>query len=464
MAPGTVEAAASVLGDGQQRQLAQLLAEGDVLAQEREQWRFEVRRAKTASRNLGMPAPGFGCNNPGLGSGLKSLWRSDPKADFHDVDCVAELSPPQRLLRPPNDAQRAYLNDVLRLKGQDAALAPQELQHSRALARWLTAAVEGWTRMAPSALGLPALASIESLRNQVVLSCIARQGRPDNSTDLLMEEQAARLAPVFDAALSHHIGDVSSAWAQTGSASSLAQETDRLFPSTLLKQRALALPAISERMAAEGRRVASLDRQAKLEAEDKRAKAERWWSENSPAALARKRYLKNIETNAAPTADEILELVREYVILDRGRGADRFYARRGKDRFDAHMTLGMLGTPKLYDGVISLMSWRCQPRKNVQWCEVAYNEQTLAHSGMMPKPPSDINRRHASEFRWTESGLESSGLKSAIQAAHASWNAQVDAKLEKMSDDIMRRQQCVDRNTVRSEQETRRNISRNCGF
>lgn len=465
VAPGAVRAAAPVLQGNLQLRLQQLLDEGDGLAQEREQWRQEVRLAKTASRNLRMPAPGFGCNNPGLGSGLKSLFRSDPRSDFHDVDCVAEMSPPQGLQRPPTEPQRAHMNDVVRLKRQDAVLAPKEVQHSRALAQWLTAAVDGWTRMEPATLPPALLVGIEAVRNDVIGSCIARQGRADSSVELQMQVQAARLAPVFDAALSHHSGSFAAELAKSGSAMSLASETERLFPSPLLRERAVAQPAIAERMAAESKRVAALDKQATQAMDDRRAKEELWWSENSPAALARKRNRKNMETNAAPSADEILGLLREYVILDRGRGADSFYVREGKDGFKATMTLPLLGTTTLYDGSIRLVSWRCQPRKTVQWCEVAYSEQTRTHSAIMPMPPANTERRHAAEFRWTESGLESAGLKSAIQAAHATWNAKVDADNSRRTDAIMKRQECEDRNTVLGDdRQSRRNISRYCGF
>ncbi len=464
VAPGAVDAAASVLDAGLGHNLQQLLVEGDRLAQEREQWRLDVRRAKTASVTLRMPAPGFGCNNPGLGSGLKNLFRADPKASFHDVDCVAEHGPPQVLQRPATDAQRAHVNDVLVLKLQDSALVPREVQHSRALARWLAGAVEHWARMDPAALPLPAMAGIESLRNEVVQSCIARQGRQDNETERLTQEQAARLVPVFDAALAHHAGDVASGLEQAGSASSLALETERLFPSPLLKARALAQPAIAKRLAAEGRRVASLDRQARPDADARRAQQERWWSENSPAALERRRYRKNMETNAAPTADEMLELVRHYVILDRGRGADRFYFRKDNGRFEARMPLPLVGLTTLYDGAISLVNWRCQPRQGAQWCELTYSETTLVATGMWPKPPPDIVRRHAAEFRWTESGLESAGLQKAIQDAHASWNAKVDAIRDKRSTEQLQRDACISRNTVLgSERQTRRNIDRHCG-
>ena len=127
------------------------------------------------------------------------------------------------------------------------------------------------------------------------------------------------------------------------------------------------------------------------------------------------------------------------------------------------MQLGILGPTTLYDGAISLVTWRCQPRQNAQWCELNYSETTAVATGMWPTPPADILRRHAAALRWTESGLESPGLKQAIEAAHASWNAKVDAMHDRWSTEQLQRDACVSRNTVLgNDRQTRRNISRHC--
>lgn len=439
MAPDAVKDALPLLSTADREALQQLLSDGAAISAERGQWRVSVRDVKLDATRLRMDAPGFGCTNPGLGEITQSPGRAEAASMSADIDCAAEAKGDGRGITAPfmspadRQVREAVTTRTNQLKAQDPVLTQREQALALAQAELLNRAARHWQQSPAQSWALADLAGMERLRDQITLQCTAKQARATPASEALMRQVTPALSAIFDAALPLQADKVITALSIPRSGSALRGEMKLLFPTPVLDQRARRQPWFIAALQKEEVRVAALDAQAQREREAQSAeRAKKAW-EQSPIFLTRQSNLKKAAANTAPTPDEMLALVIDYLIADReNKVAD--FDRQG-NRLSVKVGVPVLGTIQTYLSEINLSSFQCKPKARKQLCELEYTERKLDGGNTYYEPTGPINRRHSAEFSWSElEGLQSPGLKAAIAQAHKDWHARVNAALERQSE------------------------------
>jgi hypothetical protein len=465
--PEVLAQSLALLPDAERAALRQTLDQGTALANQRALWRTEVKQAELDSTRLRMPAPGFGCNNPGLGAATALPGRSNQSSLWANSDCMADAKTDSGRGLPATSpaiqqARNAVTAQITRLKSEDPELARREQDLALALAQHLQSAVQHWSRVPAASFGLQELASMETFGTQVVGQCTARQGRATSDSEAQVKQATANLVPVFDSVLASRSGAAAAELSQATSRATLQAGMRRLFPTPLLEQRARLQAPIVAALDREGARVAALDARAERDKKAKLAALNKKLWEQSPEFLARKRNLENAATNAAPTSDEVRNLVIDYLIADR-QGSSSPYAaeRRNGNQMRFTITMPVVGTMQTYLAEVNLDSLRCKPVARKQMCDLEYSERTLDGANSVFSPTGDVNRKHHAEFSWSEEGLQSAGLKVAIVSAHKAWHDRVNAILEKRAAIHRAWSECKDRLGFNASDKT---VSRICGW
>lgn len=465
VAPNVLATSLALLPADQAAELQKTLTDGAALNGQRVRWRADVGKANTETTRLYMPPPGFGCNNPGLGDALKSPGRSDPKSMWANPDCVGEVDASVARGLPAmttanQQARNVVTEQIKRLKAEDAELADREQALALALSQQLQRSVQQWARTPADSFKLEDLVAMESLRNQVVMQCTTQQARSTPASEAQVQQATAALTPVLDAVLALRANNAANEMRQAGSKGALMNTTKRLFPTPLLEQRAKAQPAIAAALAGETTRVAALDEQAERDKKVRMAELNQKALEVSPEYIARKRYQQNAASNAAPTSEDMLELIFNSLIAERDDKVSS-YKRVNGNQLRQTRTLPVLGTFQVYLADIQLKSMRCTPSKGQQTCELEYSEVTLAGEDTIHAPWANTNRKHRVDVNWTDDGLQSAQLLAGMKTAYKPWHDAVNAQLAKQNEAHSRWYECKQRLGYNASRST---VSRVCGF
>ena len=470
VAPAVQQQALDTLAADLKPQVLLALSDGQSLAQQRTSWRGAVQQIKTESMRLKLPPPGFGCDNPGMGSATRMPGRATPGTLWADSDCMPDTSKvgiPLGVNTPPAlQRERAAASDrVIQLKSEDTALTKKERAQAALLARLLDEAITDWQQVPQGAWTLQKLAGMDQFRVGLVMACASQQGRVDADFIALIDSRATPIARIFDAAFLARVGDAMPPLRDARTALELREALGRLFPTPMLLARAQAQPAMAGLIADEQARVEGLDRQARAERDARDAKAQAYWRENSPAALQRKQNLQNAATNAAPTKQQVLELLLDQLADVRGQagGKKLNFQHTGEGAVAIIWNMGVFGPVVKYRGLFEVTELNCAPQSRVQRCSLTYTE-TSSTTREIPMPPAGINRQHTADFDWTEVGLQSANLKLSLAKSHEGWLAQERAASKRIGDRQVRWFECAERVRGGSRRISDKALERECGF